>query len=298
MLLIHWTLQNLLLAMMFLHSVCTYSFQFTRLSHVHPVGNSRHVVADFQTNGVVLQSNCFILKRWCITLLGIYVQNRFFTWLQSLIIKLYKSINYIYATIYIWLKTTHRVLTNKIQCNPNIRSIHTYFYDDIYAVEGALHYFFALEINICFWTSLIVFHQLYPGPITKARHIFIKGVGGCIKVCGRGTMKIGIIDDANDDCDHVLSNVLYVPEYPTYLLSPPLWSDTTTKPAGTGENTLCGTTLLFWDDHTHTKTITHHPLLKLPIFSTPIEGEPCLGLYTRAVKCNRVYLDVFILQYQ
>ena len=38
------------------------------------------------------------------------------------------------------------------------------------------------------------------------------------------------------------------------------------KSEGTGEVTVGCTTLLFWNDHKHTKTIQHHPHLMLPMF--------------------------------
>ena len=117
--------------------------------------------------------------------------------------------------------------------------------------------------------------ELFIGQVSKAQHIFIKGVGGRIKVRGYGTIKIGIINDNNDECDLVINNVLYVPDCPTNLISPQLWSQSTKNPSGTGKITVGNTTLLFWDTHSHTKTITHHPYFKLPFM--PIEGEPWLN---------------------
>ena len=56
------------------------------------------------------------------------------------------------------------------------------------------------------------YRELFTGSLTKAQSIHIKGVGGRIKVCGHGTIKIRIIDDKNDDCNLIINNVLYIPE--------------------------------------------------------------------------------------
>ena len=107
--------------------------------------------------------------------------------------------------------------------------------------------------------------NLFVDGIKKARNIWIKGVGGRIKVKGYGTIKIRVTDDASQDCDLVIGNVLYVPESPTNLLSPQLWSDSSSNKIGTGEMTIGGVTMLFWDNHKHTMMVPHHPELKLPI---------------------------------
>ena len=109
--------------------------------------------------------------------------------------------------------------------------------------------------------------ELFLGGIKKAKDIWIKGVGGKVKVRGYGSIKVTVTDDNSNECDLVISNVLYVPESPTNLLSPQLWSETSSKPTGTGEMTIGGLTMLFWNNHEHTKMVPHHPELKLPILT-------------------------------
>ena len=109
--------------------------------------------------------------------------------------------------------------------------------------------------------------ELFLDGIKKAKDIWIKGVGGKVKVRGYGSIKVSVTDYDSNECDLVISNVLYVPESPTNLLSPQLWSKPSPKPTGTGEMTIGGLTMLFWNNHKHTKMVPHHPELKLPILT-------------------------------
>ena len=131
-------------------------------------------------------------------------------------------------------------------------------------------------------------HELLKGSITKAQHIFIKGVGNRIKVCSHSTIKTRVVDNINEACDLTIINVLYVPESLTTLLSPKLWSELVQNPACIGEITIGGITLSFWINNTHTKTITHHPHLKLPVFYTN-RGRAMSNFIKRAGKCNHRY---------
>ena len=110
--------------------------------------------------------------------------------------------------------------------------------------------------------------ELYTRSITNAQHIIIKGVGGWIKVRCHGIIKIRVVDSMNDACDLIITDILYVPESLTNLLSHQLWLELAQNPVGTGGITIGDTTLLFWDNNTHNETITHHPHLKLLIFHT------------------------------
>ncbi len=140
---------------------------------------------------------------------------------------------------------------------------HASFIDETYTFDED-SYQFIVDTGTTF--HVCKERELFTGSINKARHIYIKGMGGRIKVRGYGTIKIRVVDDMNDECDLIITNVLYVPESPTNLLSPQLWSELSAKPSGTGEITVGGTTILFWDGNSHTKTITHHPHIKLPMF--------------------------------
>ena len=108
--------------------------------------------------------------------------------------------------------------------------------------------------------------ELFVGNIQKAKSIYIKGIRGRIKVKGYGTIKIRVMDDDLNTCDLEIANVLYVPNSPANLISPQLWSECSPKPNSTGEITVGGMTLIFWDDHKHSMLIPHHQQLKLPIF--------------------------------
>ena len=135
--------------------------------------------------------------------------------------------------------------------------------DDLHTVDTD-SYQFVVDTGTTF--HVCKHRELFFGEISKARHIYIKGVGRRIKVRGYGKIKLGVVNNNNKECELAIHNVLYVPDCPTNLLSPQLWSQSTNNPAGTGEITVDNTTLLFWDNHSHTKCITNHPYLKLSIF--------------------------------
>ena len=137
------------------------------------------------------------------------------------------------------------------------------FHDELYIFDEDI-YQFVVDTGTTFHVCEDC--DLFTGPITKATDIFIKGVGGQIKVCGHGTIKIRVVDNMNENCDLIITNVLYIPESPTNIISPRLWSELTQNPSGAGEITIGGATLLFGDNNTHMKTITHHPHLNLPMF--------------------------------
>ena len=126
-------------------------------------------------------------------------------------------------------------------------------------------YQFAVDTGTTF--HVCKHRELFIGDIKKAKSIYIKGVGGRVKVHGYGTIKLRVHDDDSNPCDLEITNVLYVPSCPTNLLSPQLWSECSEVPTGTGEMTVGGMTLLFWDKHKHSMLIPHHSQLKLPIFS-------------------------------
>ena len=73
-------------------------------------------------------------------------------------------------------------------------------------------------------------------------------------------------DDNEQECNLRISNVLYVPQSPTKLLSSQLWSECSETPTGTGETTVGGTKILFWNKSQHSMSIKHHEALKIPIF--------------------------------
>ena len=158
-LLLYSTLRNLLLAMMILHFVFRCAIQSSRIEPAKSISNDLYVTADFRASGVFLLSDCILLNRWFLVILGVITQNRFFMWLESLSIRSINSINYIYATIYIWFKTAHRKPPDKVQITSRNRSFKHFLYDCIYAVEDALQYLFHINVNICFSTSFIL-HQV------------------------------------------------------------------------------------------------------------------------------------------
>ena len=108
--------------------------------------------------------------------------------------------------------------------------------------------------------------ELFIDGIRKTKSIYLKGIGGRVKVKGHGTISVKVTDDNDQECNLRISNVLYVPQSPTNLLSPQLWSECSETPTGTGEITVGGTTILFWDESQHSMLIKHHEALKIPIF--------------------------------
>ena len=125
------------------------------------------------------------------------------------------------------------------------------------------HYQFVIDTGTTF--HVCKSKHLFVDNIKRARDIWIKGVGGKIQVKGYGSIKIRVTDNNSHECDLIINNVLYVPGSRTNLLSPQLWSESCKYKFGTGEMTVGQLTILFWDNHRHTKMLPHHPELKLPI---------------------------------
>ena len=125
-------------------------------------------------------------------------------------------------------------------------------------------YYFAVDTA----TSFHVCKQkgLFVDNLKTAKNIFVKGIGGKTKVRGYGTIAINVIDDDDRECDLIISNVLYVPDSPANLISPQLWSECVEILSDTGDFTVGGTTIMFWNENKYSKLIQHHPELKIPIF--------------------------------
>ena len=95
----------------------------------------------------------------------------------------------------------------------------------------------------------------------------MQGIGGKTLVSGCGTIKVRITDDAGRKHNVNINDVLYVLESPTNLISPQQWSSDTDEPSGTGEVTISGSTLLFWEQKKYSKFVPHHPQMKIPIIT-------------------------------
>jgi hypothetical protein len=122
-------------------------------------------------------------------------------------------------------------------------------------------------IDTCTTFHVCKHPELFVGEINRSKRIYIQGVGGKIKVTGYGNIKIRVTDDDDKLHDLLIHDVLYVPESPTNLISPQQWSQSSHNPKGTGEITIGGTTVLFWDNHKYSKVVPHHPTLGIPIIS-------------------------------
>ena len=131
-------------------------------------------------------------------------------------------------------------------------------------ISNERQYEFAIDTATSF--HVCKHKELFVQGIRKTKSIYLKGIGGRVKVQGFGTISVKAIDDNDQECNLIISNVLYVPQSPTNLLSPQLWSECSEKPTGTGEITVGGTTILFWDESKHSMLIRHHEALKIPIF--------------------------------
>lgn len=134
--------------------------------------------------------------------------------------------------------------------------------DDLMKLDSDSYYF---AIDTCTSEGICKHKELFNGKIQPCNNIFVQGVGGKIEVEGYGSITLRITDDDNVKHDIIIHNVLYVPNSPANLISPQRWSQGSN--AGTGEITVEGSTLLFWNNRTATKLIPHHPELGIPIMS-------------------------------
>ena len=140
---------------------------------------------------------------------------------------------------------------------------HSEFHDKLHTFDED-SYQFVVDTGTTF--HIYKDRDLFTSPIIKATHIFIKDVGGQIKVRGHSTIKIQVVENMNENCNLIITYILYPPKNPTNLISLQLWSELTHNPPCTCKIMISGTTLFFWDNNNHTKTITHHLHLKLLIF--------------------------------
>jgi hypothetical protein len=150
---------------------------------------------------------------------------------------------------------------------------------------------YSFAIDTCTSEGICKHKELFVGAIKKCHNIFVQGVGGKISVEGYGTIKIRIVDDDNAKHDLLIHNVLYVPDSPANLLSPQRWSQGSNS--GTGEITVEGSTLLFWNDRKSTKLIPHHPELGIPIMSVNDGYTKCQAFLnsTFCQPCMPAYLQ-------
>jgi hypothetical protein len=126
---------------------------------------------------------------------------------------------------------------------------------------------YTAAIDTCTSESICKHKELFVGDIKECKNVYVQGVGGKIKASGYGSVKMRILDDEGKLFDLVIHNVIYLPDSPINLISPQRWSEGTKHPTGTGELTIGGTTLLFWNQRKSTKIIPHHPELGIPIMS-------------------------------
>ena len=126
---------------------------------------------------------------------------------------------------------------------------------------------YQIAIDTCTTFHLCKHKELFIDGIKPCTNIYIQGVGGRTRVQGYGSIKLRVHDDDGILHELIINEVLYVPNSPTNLLSPQRWSQCSKDPKGTGEITVNGTTILFWNGTKHSKVITHHPQLGIPIMS-------------------------------
>ena len=124
---------------------------------------------------------------------------------------------------------------------------------------------YQFAIDTCTTFHICRHSELFVNGITECDNIYVQGIGGKTKVTGYGTIKIRVVDDCGRKHDLLISNVLYVPESPTNLISPQKWSSSCEDKDGTGELTGGESTILFWDKKKIFKFIPHHPQMGIPI---------------------------------
>jgi hypothetical protein len=126
---------------------------------------------------------------------------------------------------------------------------------------------YTAAIDTCTSESICKHKECFVGDIKPCKNVYVQGVGGSIKASGYGSVKMRIEDDKGKAFDLLIHNVIYLPESPINLISPQRWSGGSDDPTGTGELTIDGTTLLFWNKRNSTKIIPHHPELGIPIMT-------------------------------
>ena len=126
---------------------------------------------------------------------------------------------------------------------------------------------YTAAIDTCTSESICKHKECFVGDIKPCKNVYVQGVGGRIKASGYGSVKMRIEDDQGKAFDLLIHNVIYLPDSPINLISPQRWSGGSKDPTGTGELTIDGTTLLFWNERKSTKIIPHHPELGIPIMT-------------------------------
>lgn len=126
---------------------------------------------------------------------------------------------------------------------------------------------YTAAIDTCTSESICRHQELFIGEIKTCKNVYVQGVGGKVKASGYGSVKMRILDDEGKLYDLIIHNVIYLPDSPINLISPQRWSEGSKDSTGTGEITIGGTTLLFWNNKQSTKIIPHHPELGIPIMS-------------------------------
>lgn len=155
---------------------------------------------------------------------------------------------------------------------------------------------YTAAIDTCTSESIFKHKELFVGKIKSSNNIFVQGVGGKIKASGYGTVKLRISDDEGKPYDLLIHNVIYLPNSPINLISPQRWSKDTGNPHGTGEITVGGNTLLFWNDHKASKLIPHHPEMGIPIMTFNdgyTKSSAFLELSKFALLCQSCNTDTF-----
>ncbi len=136
--------------------------------------------------------------------------------------------------------------------------------DDIISPDLDCYHF---AIDTCTSATICKHKELFIGEIKACNHISVQGISGSTGVEGYGSIKIRVMDDDRKTHALIIHNVLYVPDSPINLISPQEWAKGSDDVYGTGEVTVGGTTLLFWNDKKYSKLIPHHAELGIPIMS-------------------------------
>jgi hypothetical protein len=87
---------------------------------------------------------------------------------------------------------------------------------------------------------------------------------------GIGTIRWLIQDDNGALHEFILPNVWFIPSNPICILSPQCLAEDLQDEyhKGTGEMTMAGETVLFWDGRQYKQTNRHHPCSKCPLLPT------------------------------
>ena len=129
--------------------------------------------------------------------------------------------------------------------------------------------------------------------ITPLSNVRVKGVGGFLKVIGKGTVRWKIEDDEGKYHDIIIKDALYIPGLSFCLLCPQQWSKQAKDDFPRKHGTWCATDddecVLQWEQRKYTRTIKYDPITNTPkIYTIPSKssGIKCMQTICKQAKTS------------